>query len=483
MCVGHLQKAGVALSLDCYCGVVVADHVPVGTGLRELVAVADDGPGGAVDGVRRFDVVTEATQQRVVIPADEHGTGVRVAAGVDERVDGPTRPIGHGVEPVEHVAGEHDGPWLRHREEVPDPVYQVGPFAERKRNARGFAATDVEVGYHERGRLGEEHTASVKRCSVHDQRCSPDSKTLALRRAEGFLFWLPRSGDMTGALEDKRTATRFRILVEIADRQPAVSQGEIADAVGVTSQAVSEYIRDLVADGYVDKEARSRYRVTKEGVDWLFQEAKGLRRFAEHVTEDVLESVQEDAAIATAPIEAGETVTLSLRDGLLHAAPDDAGPATGVATTSAGAGDDVSVTGFEGVIEIDPGRVTVIQVPSARAGGSRAVPAEGLRTVCADASVVVAAGVEAVLSLRDAGVEIETTFAAGAVAAEAAARGVDAVVVATADAVGRVTDALRDGDVLYEVTEAGAAVGVEFGEETGDGGGADAGNETSGDGA
>lgn len=298
---------------------------------------------------------------------------------------------------------------------------------------------------------------------------------------------------MTGALEDKRTATRFRILVEIADRQPAVSQGEIADAVGVTSQAVSEYIRELVADGYVDKEARSRYRVTKEGVDWLFQEAKGLRRFAEHVTEDVLESVQEDAAIATAAIEAGDTVTLSLREGLLHADPDDTGPATGVATTSAEAGGDVSVTGFEGVIEIDPGQVTVVQVPSARAGGSRAVPAEGLRNVCADVSVVAAAGVEAVLSLRDAGIEPETTFAAGEVAAEAAARGVDAVVVATADAVGRVTDALRDGDVLYEVTDAGAAVGVDFGEGTGgesaagaadgasDGAGAAGGNEADGD--
>lgn len=308
----------------------------------------------------------------------------------------------------------------------------------------------------------------MERDPVHGRYCSPGGKALAPRRAEGFLFSLPILTDMTGSLEDKRTATRFQILVEIADRQPAVSQGEIADAVGVTSQAVSEYIRELVADGYVDKEARSRYRVTKEGVDWLFQEAKGLRRFAEHVTEDVLESVQEDAAIATAPIEAGETVTLSLRDGLLHADPDDAGPATGVATTTAEGGDDVSVTGFEGVIEIDPGQVTVVQVPSASAGGSRAVPAEGLRDVCADASVVVAAGVEGVLSLRDAGIEPETTFAAGDVAAEAAARGVDAVVITTADEVGRVTDALRDGDVLYEVTEAGAAVGPEF-RDAGDG--------------
>ncbi|WP_144901696.1 DUF7839 domain-containing protein [Halobellus captivus] len=258
---------------------------------------------------------------------------------------------------------------------------------------------------------------------------------------------------MSGALDDKRTATRFRILVEIADRQPAVSQGEIADAVGVTSQAVSEYIRELVDDGYVDKEARSRYRVTKEGVDWLFQEAKGLRRFAEHVTEDVLESVQEDAAVATERIDVGDTVTLSLRDGLLHATPGDDGPATGVATTAADPGGDVSVTGFEGVIEIDPGRVTVVQIPSARSGGSRAVPADELAVRCADADVVVAAGVEAVVALRAADVDVETSFAAGDVAAAAAARGVDSVVVATPDLVGRVTDALRDAEVRYEVTE------------------------------
>ncbi|SFF94544.1 putative transcriptional regulator [Halopelagius inordinatus] len=259
---------------------------------------------------------------------------------------------------------------------------------------------------------------------------------------------------MTGALEDKRTATRLRILVEIADRQPAVSQGEIADAVGVTSQAVSEYIRELVEDDYVEKEGRSRYRVTKEGVDWLFQEVKDLRRFADHVTDDVLESVQEDAAVAAEDVSAGETVTLSLRDGLLHAAPGSSGPATGVATTDAAAGDDVSITGFEGVIEIGPGRVTVVQIPPARSGGSSAVALSALETACDAADVVVAAGVEAVVALRKADVEAETTLAAGEVAAAAAARGLDATVVATADLVGRVTDALRDGDALYEVTEA-----------------------------
>ena len=256
---------------------------------------------------------------------------------------------------------------------------------------------------------------------------------------------------MIDVLDNKRTATRFRILVEIAERQPAVSQGEIADAVGVTSQAVSEYIRDLVEDDFVEKEGRSRYRVTNEGVDWLFSAATDVRRFADHVTDDVLGSVQEDAAIAVEPISEGQTVTLSIADGLLQARPGD-GEATGVATTDAGAGEVVGVTGFEGVIDLDPGEVSVLQVPSIRSGRPAEDRLAEIEAACVDADLVVAAGVEAVGALRTVGVEPATHFAAGEVAADAASRGLGVVVVAMADGVGRVTDALRDTGVSYEVT-------------------------------
>jgi len=255
---------------------------------------------------------------------------------------------------------------------------------------------------------------------------------------------------MVDVLETKRAATRFRILVEIADRQPAVSQGEIAEAVGVTSQAVSEYTRELVDEGLVEKEGRSRYRVTKEGVDWLFQAATDVRRYAEHVTEGVLGSVQEDAAIATEAVAEGDAVTLSLREGLLHAMPGEEGSATGVATTDADAGEVVGVTGFEGVIDLDPGHVRVIQVRPVRSGGIEAI--DEITDACADADLVTAAGVEAVVALREAGITDHSHFAAGEVAADAANRGQQVVVVATTDEVGRITDALRDADVAYEVT-------------------------------
>lgn len=259
---------------------------------------------------------------------------------------------------------------------------------------------------------------------------------------------------MVDVLDNKRAATRLRILVEIAERQPAVSQGEIAGEVGVTSQAVSEYIRELVDEGLVEKEARSRYRVTNEGVDWLFQAADDVRRFADHVTEDVLGAVGEDAYIATHDVETGDTVTLTLDDGLLHASPGEAGSATGVATTDAEAGTDVGVTSFEGVMDLEPGSVTVIQVPPVRSGGSRAVDEDAIVDACDDADLVVAAGIEAIVTLREAAIDPAVTFAAGEVAAEAAERGLDAIVVATADAVGRVTDVIRDADVAYEVREA-----------------------------
>jgi putative transcriptional regulator len=256
---------------------------------------------------------------------------------------------------------------------------------------------------------------------------------------------------MVDVLESKREATRFRILVAIADRQPAVSQGEIAEAVGVTSQAVSEYIRELVEEDYVEKEGRSRYRVTKEGVDWLFGAADDIRRFADHVTGDVLGGVQEDAAIAAGDIAEGETVSLSLESGLLHAAPGDAGEATGVATTDAAGGEVVSVTSFEGVIDIEPGQVRVRQVPSIRTGG--VADPDAVAAGAADADLVVAAGVEAVVALRSADADYATHFAPGEVAADAASRGLDVVVIATIDELGRVTDALRDAGVTYEVTD------------------------------
>ena len=56
---------------------------------------------------------------------------------------------------------------------------------------------------------------------------------------------------MASVLQSKRESSRFQILVEIAAHQPNLRQKEVAESLGVTPQAISEYIKELVADGLV----------------------------------------------------------------------------------------------------------------------------------------------------------------------------------------------------------------------------------------
>lgn len=268
---------------------------------------------------------------------------------------------------------------------------------------------------------------------------------------------------MADVLEDKRAATRFRILVEIVENQPAVSQGEVADAVGITSQAVSEYMQSLVEDGLVRKEGRSRYRVTTEGVDWILSEATEAQEYIEHVTDDILGGMKEDAAIAIEAIEEGDSVTLSVEDGLLHASPGKEGAATGIATTDASKGEEVGVTDFDGIIDLEPGDVTILQMPTIQSGGSRNINQPITKARCNDADLVAAAGVEPIVALRKVDVEADVIFGVGEVVADAARRGINGVIIATADTIGRVTDPLRNAGITYEVED--ISVENEAGEE------------------
>lgn len=253
-------------------------------------------------------------------------------------------------------------------------------------------------------------------------------------------------------LRRKREATRYRVLVEVAARQPAVSQREIADAIGVTAQAVSEYIGELVDTGHVESEGRGRYRITKEGVDWLLTRTDELRSFTEYVTEEVVGRVDVEAAIATAAVTEGETVGLAMRDGALHAMPGTTDRATAVAVTDASAGEAVAVSEFEGLLDYDPGIVTVVTVPTVATGGTPPRP-EDLRTRATSHDLVAVAGVEGLAAARAADIRIDIRFGSPAAVEAAAARGLDVLLVAVDDAVSSHTDRLRAQNIRYEVVE------------------------------
>ncbi|WP_254546282.1 DUF7839 domain-containing protein [Halomarina pelagica] len=255
-------------------------------------------------------------------------------------------------------------------------------------------------------------------------------------------------------LRNKRDASRYQILVAIAARQPAVSQQEIADAVGVTAQAVSEYVRDLVDAEYVEKHGRGRYEVTKEGVDWLISRTEDLRDYTEFVTEEVIGQVESETAIAEAAVAAGDRVALSMRDGTLHAAPEGTDGARAVAITDAEAGEDVGVAEFEGLLDYRPGRVTVVVLPGVREGGSRAVGADRLAALAADHDLVAVAGTEALAAVRRAEREPDVRFGTALAVQEAAVRGLSVLLVLTARERSAHTDRLREHNVSYELVDA-----------------------------
>jgi putative transcriptional regulator len=258
----------------------------------------------------------------------------------------------------------------------------------------------------------------------------------------------------SGVLRSKRNATRYQILVQIAERQPAVSQQEIADEVGITSQAVSNYLQDLVKQGHVDKHGRGRYEVTKEGVDWLISQTDALRSFVDHVSEDVIGRVEVESALATAPVDEGDRVSLTMRDGYLRATPGDAGSATAVAVTDADADEEVGVTDFEGVVDYDLGTVTVVSVPTVRNGGSRGVAAGTVARLAADHDLIAVAGTEAAAVARHANLDPDLRFGTEAGVREAATKGLDVLLVAVAGSISAHTDKLQDGSITYEVVDA-----------------------------
>jgi putative transcriptional regulator len=257
---------------------------------------------------------------------------------------------------------------------------------------------------------------------------------------------------MAQVLRNKNLATRFQILVEIAANQPYIQQKDIAGRIGVTSQAVSDYISKLEKDGWISSDGRSRYRVTREGVNWVLKALRELQQYSS-AAEGTLTSITTWAAIAERDFKNGETVGLVMKHGLLYAARYDGKGAHGITTSGTRTGEDVGITDIDGIVPLEPGRVTVMEVPDIQDGGSRGVDYARLKRQLARAKKVGAIGIEAIVALRRAGREPDCLYGVTRAAIEAARSGLTFVIACAGGEEPQLLRSLADENVRYRLVD------------------------------
>jgi putative transcriptional regulator len=262
---------------------------------------------------------------------------------------------------------------------------------------------------------------------------------------------------MANILQSKRESSRFQILVEIAAHQPNLRQKEVAESLGVTPQAVSEYIKELVADGLVTTDGRMRYSITKEGVEWLLESAAELKRYARVVMEEIISHVSVWTALADLDLVEGERVSLEMRKGLLYANKKEGIEASGVTISDAKAGEDVGVSDLKGLISLDEGRITVCKVPRVQLGGSRRVNQAVLEGLLSGDRMVGCLGIEALATLRKVGREPDVIFGAKESSVEAAYHGISSVIVSVDEQIPSLLNRLESEGLKYELVDLSTA--------------------------
>lgn len=170
----------------------------------------------------------------------------------------------------------------------------------------------------------------------------------------------------------KGELTRFQILAEIAKQQPHLRQKDIAKKLGITIQAVSENIKSLTDEGFVEiREDSARYHITKRGIEKLKKEASDLRKYADEVSETMNTYKSIWPAIAKEKLKAGDEVWLKMEKGTLYATKEETSAYAEV-LQDAKKGEDVALIKLNGIIGLKHGVVTIIKLPVINSGGSRA---------------------------------------------------------------------------------------------------------------
>lgn len=239
-------------------------------------------------------------------------------------------------------------------------------------------------------------------------------------------------------------------MVEIAASGPNVHQRNIAAKLGVSPQAISDYIQQLAKEELLEITERSSYRVSVKGVNWMLKMLRELNDYVSEATRAVT-NITVCAAVAECDLNQGQAVRLKMKSGLLYATDRLEGGAKGIAATSAKQGEDVGVSNIEGLVELTRGKVTILEVPGVQKGGSRQADLKQFKAQLAKNQQVGAIGIEALVALRRAGIEPRYLFGVAEAAIEEANCGLSFLIACTTDAISGLIKKLQENNVDYQI--------------------------------
>jgi len=240
---------------------------------------------------------------------------------------------------------------------------------------------------------------------------------------------------VTGAnLRDLRKNTEMLILVELL-KSPSAKQKDISVTLSVTVQAVSQYISEMKKEGLL-RQHSGELLPTRKGMQQLQEHFSDLKEEIDGVLRSI-RVVDRCSAIAGRPVKKGDAVGLVMEDGTLIAYPALDSSSRGVALEAASEGDDLLVGQLEGIVDMDLGRLLLVEVPSESDGGSKAAVVDRVRDRLEEfsAGFIAAGDVPAAALLAKSTEEMFTIHAPVESSLSALSKGVDVVFAGTRESV------------------------------------------------
>jgi putative transcriptional regulator len=180
-------------------------------------------------------------------------------------------------------------------------------------------------------------------------------------------------------MKKKSDLTKLLILREIVIEQPK-DQRSIARNIGITPQAVSDYLKTMEEENLVNLSGKSP-AATVDGVESLQRNLLRIKTYIDGTIErlDIIRSID---AIAYDKVDRENIVTLFMHEGLLYCKNGGSGPSTGYADNDGEKGEIIMISGLTGVIKVPDAVHVVVEItPARQGGGASKIPKEVMEKI------------------------------------------------------------------------------------------------------